>query len=157
MTRLWLPAVLHRALLIAAAAVLLMRHGHKGASGKNYNLSPQGFQRALDLASVTPACFGSPLRITTYFLDPDTSKNIRIDTSSVYESWVMGQCILGDATIQGGLIVIFWEHRCLPDLAAGLGWPSMLPIADNDFDKGISWQLGVEGYLGSTDLLLPLI
>jgi len=161
-----LLSVLHRALLIAAAAVLvaaapglcrpaqvlLMRHGHKGTTEGNYNLSPQGFQRALALASVIPACFGSPSRITTYFLDPDTSKNarsyqtavplavasgvnIRIDTSSVHESRAVGERILGDAAIQGGLMVIFWEHRRLPELAAGLGWPSMPPIADNDFDK----------------------
>ena len=129
-----------------------MRHGHKGASGGNYNLSPQGFQRALDLASVIPACFGSPSQITTYFLDPETSKNarsyqtavplavasgvnIRIDTSSVQASRAVGERILGDSAIEGGLMVIFWEHRRLPELAAGLGWPSMPPIADDDFDK----------------------
>ena len=94
----------------------MLHHGHKGASGENYNLSPQGFQRALDLTSVIPACFGTPLRITTYVLVPDTSKNarsyqtvvllavatgvnIRIDTSSVYESRAVGQRILGDAAI----------------------------------------------------------
>jgi hypothetical protein len=61
--------------------------------------------------------------------------NIRIDTSSVHESRAVGERILGDTAIQGGLMVIFWEHRRLPELAAGLGWPSMPPIADNDFDK----------------------
>lgn len=134
------------------AQVLLMRHGHKGGSASDYNLSPLGFQRALDLASVIPSCFGAPSHITTYFLDPDTSKNarsyqtavplavasgvnIRIDTSSVIDSQAVGERIRRDREIKGGLMVIFWEHRHLPALAAGLGWPAMPPIADDDFDK----------------------
>jgi hypothetical protein len=32
-------------------------------------------------------------------------------------------------------VVLFWEHRRLPQLAAGLGWPAMAPIADDDFDQ----------------------
>ena len=32
-------------------------------------------------------------------------------------------------------MVLFWEHRRLPQLAAGPGWPAMAPIADDDFDK----------------------
>lgn len=161
-----MPFVLHWVLPVAAislllpalpgrcrpAQVLLMRHGHKDAAAGNYNLSPQGFQRALDLASVIPACFGSPNQITTYFLDPETSKNarsyqtavplavssgvnIRIDTSSVRDSRSVGERILHDARLDGGLMVMFWEHRHLPELAAGLGWPAMPAIADDDFDK----------------------
>jgi hypothetical protein len=33
-----------------------------------------------------------------------------------------------------GLVVIIWEHRRLPELAAALGWPAMPAIADDDFD-----------------------
>jgi hypothetical protein len=133
------------------AQVLLMRHGHKGSAGNNYNLSPTGFQRALGLASVIPACFGTPSHITTYFLDPETSKNarsyqtavplavasgvnIRIDRSSVVDSLQSGRSMLSNPAYSGGLLVVFWEHRHLPQLAAGLGWPEMPPIADNDFD-----------------------
>ena len=28
-----------------------------------------------------------------------------------------------------------WEHRRMPDLARGLGWPAMHPIADDDFEQ----------------------
>ena len=133
------------------AQVLLMRHGHKAPSDRSYNLSPAGFQRALALASVLPACFGAPTQITTYALDAETSKNarsyqtavplgvasgvnIRIDRSSLQDSRRSGEQILRDPALQGGLVVLFWEHRHLPLLAAGLGWDAMPPIADDDFD-----------------------
>lgn len=133
------------------AQVILMRHGHKGSASNNYNLSPIGFQRAIALASVIPACYGTPSHIVTYFLDPETSQNarsyqtavplavasgvnIRIDRSSVVDSVESGRSMLSNPTYSGSLLVVFWEHRHLPQLAAGLGWPAMPPIDDNDFD-----------------------
>ena len=133
------------------AQVLLMRHGHKDPAAHHYNLSPAGFQRALALASVIPACFGSPTQIITFALDPDTSKNarsyqtavplavasgvnIRLDRTSLKDSRRSGELMLGNSALQGGLLVLFWEHRHLPELSAGLGWASMPPIADDDFD-----------------------
>jgi hypothetical protein len=133
------------------AQVLLMRHGHKDPSASSYNLSPAGFQRAIALASVIPACFGAPTQITTYALDDETSKNarsyqtavplgvasgvnIRIDRTSRQDSRRSGEQMLRDPSLQGGLLVLFWEHRHLPLLAAGLGWDGMPPIADDDFD-----------------------
>ncbi len=133
------------------AQVLLMRHGHKDPSATSYNLSPAGFQRAIALASVIPACFGAPTQITTYALDDETSKNarsyqtavplgvasgvnIRIDRTSLQDSRRSGEQMLRDSSLQGGLLVLFWEHRHLPLLAAGLGWAGMPPIADDDFD-----------------------
>ncbi|MEY3544763.1 MAG: hypothetical protein RLZZ106_123 [Cyanobacteriota bacterium] len=135
----------------APAQVLLMRHGHKDPAAQHYNLSPAGFQRALALASVIPACFGSPTQIISYALDPDTSKNarsyqtavplavasgvdIRLDRTSIKDSRRSGSLMLRNSALQGGLLVLFWEHRHLPELAAGLGWASMPPIDDNDFD-----------------------
>lgn len=133
------------------AQVLLMRHGHKDPTGHHYNLSPAGFQRAQALASVIPACFGTPTQITTFAFNPDTSKNarsyqtavplavasgvnIRLDRTSLLDSKRSGERLLQDLALQGGLLVLFWEHRHLPELAAGLGWPAMPPIADDDFD-----------------------
>jgi hypothetical protein len=37
----------------------------------------------------------------------------------------------------GGLW-LFREHRRLPELAAGLGWPTMVPIGNDDFDQLIA-------------------
>ena len=133
------------------AQVLLMRHGHKDPAAHHYNLSPSGFQRALALSSVIPACFGSPTQITTFAFDPDTSKNarsyqtavplavasgvnIRLDRTSLHNSKRSGERLLQDPALKGGLLVLFWEHRHLPELAAGLGWEAMPPIADDDFD-----------------------
>lgn len=31
--------------------------------------------------------------------------------------------------------MLFWEHRRIPELARGLGWPDLGPIADDDFDQ----------------------
>lgn len=132
--------------------VVLMRHGHKGPGGTNYNLSAQGFERAIALASLLPRCFGRPSQIRSFYLDPLSNKNARsyqtavplgvatgvdiaIDLGSREDSFRSGRSILTDPSMAGGRVVLFWEHRRLPQLAAGLGWPAMAPIADDDFDQ----------------------
>jgi hypothetical protein len=132
--------------------VVLMRHGHKGPGGTNYNLSAQGFERAIALASLLPRCFGRPSQIRSFYLDPLSSKNARsyqtavplavatgvdiaIDLGSREDSFRSGRHILSDPSVAGGRVMLFWEHRHLPQLAAGLGWPAMAPIADDDFDQ----------------------
>jgi hypothetical protein len=119
------------------AQVLLMRHGHKDPAAHHYKMST--------------ACCGTPTQISTFALDPDTSKNARsyqtavplavatgvnilIDRSSIQDSRRSGERLLKQSLLQGGSLVLFWEHRHLPQLAAGLGWPAMPPIADHDFD-----------------------
>jgi hypothetical protein len=132
--------------------VVLMRHGHKGPGGTNYNLSAHGFERAIALASLLPRCFGRPSQIRSFYLDPLSNKNARsyqtavplavatgvdiaIDLGSREDSFRSGRNILTDPSVAGGRVVLFWEHRRLPQLAAGLGWPAMAPIADDDFDQ----------------------
>jgi hypothetical protein len=132
--------------------VLLMRHGLKSGQANDYNLSPQGLERAMALATLLPRCFGRPSRIRTFFLDPETSKNARsyqtavplavatgvnitIDLASRENSFRSGRHILTDPAFDGRRVVVFWEHRRLPELAAGLGWPTMAPINDDDFDQ----------------------
>lgn len=132
--------------------VLLLRHGHKDGVASNYNLSPQGFARAIALAGLLPRCFGTPSRIRTFYLDPVSSKNARsyqtavplavatgvniaIDLASREDSRSVGRRILEDPGFDRARVVLFWEHRRMPELAAGLGWPSLPPIADDDFDQ----------------------
>lgn len=132
--------------------VLLMRHGHKSDLSDTYNLSSDGLQRALALAALVPPCFGPPTDIRTFYLDPLSSKNARsyqtavplavatgvnivMEQASREDSRQAGRDILTGATFKGARVVLFWEHRHLPALAAGLGWPSMPPIADGDFDQ----------------------
>jgi hypothetical protein len=145
-------------LLLAPAAratpelVLMMRHGHKSGQAGDYNLSPQGFERAVSLASLLPRCFGRPSLIRTFDLDPESNQNARsyqtavplavakgvnisIDLASREDSFRSGRHILTDPAFEGRRVVLFWEHRRLPQLAAGLGWPEMAPIADDDFDQ----------------------
>jgi len=138
--------------LAEPAQVLLVRHGHKTPGGSTYNLSPEGLQRALALAALIPACFGKPDQIHAFGLDLATNKNarsyqtavplavatgitIQIDAESTARSREIGEQILNSRANSGANIVMFWEHRHLPELAAGLGWPSMRPIADDNFDQ----------------------
>lgn len=152
------------AALVAAAAlaapagalprqVILLRHGDKVAAGDgNYNLSAIGLLRAINLGRLIPGCFGAPTHIRTFFLNPDTSKNARsyqsavplgvatginisISQASLEDSFMDGQDILRKPAYKGGNLVLFWEHRRMPDLARGLGWTAMPAIGAMDFDQ----------------------
>lgn len=132
--------------------VLLLRHGHKSGEAGNFNLSSQGFERAIALATLLPRCFGRPDQIITFEFNPTSSKNARsyqtavplgvatgvnisLALGSSDNSFRSGRHILSDPGFDGRRLVLFWEHRRLPQLAAGLDWPAMKPIADDDFDQ----------------------
>ena len=134
--------------------VILMRHADKDTRRGDYNLSPVGFARALNLARMLPACFGSPSEIITFLLDSQTSQNARSYQSAVPLAVITGvhihiaQNSPGDSLGIGQRLrqrlaqssvpqrlVLFWEHRRMPELARGLGWPAMAPIDDQDFDQ----------------------
>jgi hypothetical protein len=145
-----------------ALEVILMRHADKDTLRGDYNLSPSGFQRALALARLIPACFGKPDRITTFYLDPSTSKNarsyqsavplavatgvnIRIAEASRMDSFGEGQRLRQQAEGTAERVVLFWEHRRMPELARGLGWDAMPAIAEDDFDQLIVFRYAKPG------------
>jgi hypothetical protein len=145
-----------------AHEVIVMRHGDKDSLRGDYNLSPAGFQRSMALARLIPACFGTPTAITTFYLDPDTSKNarsyqsavplgvatgvnIQIAEASLTDSFGVGVQLRQAQLPQHSRIVLFWEHRRIPELARGLGWDAMKPIADNDFDQIIVFRFPSPG------------
>ncbi len=132
--------------------VILLRHGDKDPQRGDYNLSPAGFARSIALARLIPACFGSPTAITTFYLDPDSSKNarsyqsavplgvatgvnIQIAEASLTDSYSVGRALRARADRRGERLVLFWEHRRMPELARGLGWPAMAAIPEDDFDQ----------------------
>ncbi|MCT0224383.1 hypothetical protein [Synechococcus sp. CS-1328] len=133
--------------------MILLRHGDKVESGDgNYNLSINGFLRAINLARLIPACFGPPTHIRTFFLNPVSSKNARSYQSAVPlrvatginisiaqvsrdDSFLDGQELLRQPAYRNGNVVLFWEHRRMPELARGLGWPSMPTIGPMEFDQ----------------------
>lgn len=133
--------------------VILLRHGDKVASGDgNFNLSARGFLRSINLGRLLPACFGAPTHIRTFFLNPESSKNARsyqsavplgvatginisIAQSSLENSFMDGQEILSQPAYKGGNVVLFWEHRHMPELARGLGWAAMPAIGAMEFDQ----------------------
>ncbi len=143
--------------------VILLRHGDKVASGDgNYNLSASGFLRSINLGRLIPACFGAPTQIRTFFFNPVTSKNARsyqsavplgvatgvnisIAQASQEDSFRDGQDILSQPAYQDGNVVLFWEHRRMPELARGLGWPSMPPIGPMEFDQIFVLRYGKPG------------
>lgn len=148
----WIGLTPPSATVARPAEVLLMRHGHKSDNRDNTNLSVAGFQRALALATALPTCFGQIHHILTFVLNPATGKNarsyqsavplaigtgtnIRILERSEGQSEQLGREILRDPRYDKARIVVFWEHRHLPELAAGLGWSAMPAIDNNDFDR----------------------
>lgn len=143
----------------AALELILVRHADKDRQRGDYNLSPGGFRRAIDLARLIPACFGAPSGITTYVLNPLTSKNARSYQSAVPLAVATGapiQIALQSAAASEQIgrqlrlqrarsserLVLFWEHRRMPELARGLGWAGMTPIADDDFDQLFVFRYG---------------
>jgi hypothetical protein len=152
-------AVSHQPLRAAPALVVLLRHGHKdrpaeAAAEPNYNLSATGFEQALQLAKLVPACLqqGRRLRLISYGFDPQSGKNarsyqtlvplavasgvnIRLMPSAADDSEAIGRQVRDDGAVDGTVVVIAWEHRRLPLLAKGLGWRSMTPVDDGDFDS----------------------
>jgi hypothetical protein len=146
----------------AAMDVILMRHGDKDVQRGDYNLSPLGFQRAVALATLIPACFGKPDRIITFVLDPTSSRNarsyqtavplavatgvnIRIDEASRIDSFEQGQRLRRDASAANERVVVFWQHERMPALARGLGWDAMPAVAGDDFDQLILFRLAAPG------------
>ena len=147
---------------VAAMDVILMRHADKDVRRGDYNLSPNGFQRSIALASLIPACFGQPSRIITYYLDPVTMKNARsyqsavplaiatgldisIDQTSRMDSFAQGQALRQAPSGTPERVVLFWEHQRMPELARGLGWDAMPKIANDDFDQLILFRFAAPG------------
>ena len=131
--------------------LILLRHSDKLVQRGDYNLSPNGLLRAMNLARLLPACFGAIDGIAAYGFNLNTQKNARSYQSAVPLAVATGLNIRsfpeadrrGDAVAaellhapwsQGKRLVLFWEHRHLPGLAAALGWPLMEAIDSQDFD-----------------------
>ena len=142
--------------------VILVRHADKDVSRGDYNLSPAGFARAIALARLIPACLGKPTGITTYYLDPQTSKNarsyqsavplavatgvpIQIAVNSPEQSFAIGRQLRQRKGPAAERLVLFWEHRRMPELARGLGWEGMIPIGPEEFDQLLVFHFAKPG------------
>ena len=137
--------------LAQPAEVILMRHGDKDRQRGDYNLSPRGFRRAINLGRLLPACFGPIERIGSYRLAVHSEKNARsyqtavplavatginieMFTDSADGTPYDGAELLQDRSVQGKTVVLFWEHRRMAALAMALGWDGMPSIEKDDFD-----------------------
>ena len=127
-----------------------MRHGDKDRVRGDFNLSPKGFRRAVNLGRLLPACFGPIDQIGSYMFTVGSQKNVRsfqtamplavatginivMFTDSANNSSGNGAELLKAEWAQGKKVVLFWEHRRIPELAAALGWDGMDPIENDDF------------------------
>ena len=141
----WLPSAWAQ-----PAEVILLRHGDKDRVRGDFNLSPKGFRRAVNLGRLLPACFGPIDQIGSYMFTVDTQKNVRsfqtamplavatginivMFTDSSNNSSGNGAELLTAEWAQGKRMVLFWEHRRMPELAAALGWDGMQPVENDDF------------------------
>jgi hypothetical protein len=152
------------AALAAPARVIILRHGEKPPSGSD--LDAQGVCRADALATVFPAKFGTPAAI--YAMNPnDADGSMRpIETVTplaralgltIDHDYTRKQFsrlvsdIMGDAALDGKLVLICWEHKAIPDLAqsfAAGGWnegSAVIPAkwSGSDFDS--AWILNFSG------------
>ena len=131
--------------------VLLVRHADKDVDRGDPNLSPAGLLRAIRLGRLLPACFGPVERLGSYGFNPGSQKNARSYQTAVPLAVATGLPIRlfsggdddspaapadlrQDPWLAGRSVVLVWEHRRLPALAAELGWPAMAAIADDAFD-----------------------
>lgn len=140
------------------AEVVLIRHGHKDRprpkQPPNYNLSETGLLQALQLGRMIPPCLQGQRRLhlgsfgfdavsgknarsyqTLVPLAVATGANITVFADAHADSEAVGRQIRRQSRYDGGVLVLTWEHRRLPLLAAGLGWLGMPPVDDDDFDS----------------------
>lgn len=69
-----------------------------------------------------------------------TGVNIQIDEASPMNSFTQGQRLRQSLHAAGERVVLFWEHRRMPELARGLGWEAMPEIANDDVDQLILFR-----------------
>lgn len=172
------PVGLQAPVWAGPALIVLLRHGHKEHSHSslqptpNFNLSAAGFLQAQRLAEIVPACLaeGRPLHLGSYHFDPVSGKNarsyqtlvplavvsrrnIRVFETSATQSEAIGRRLRHDPLYNGAVVVLVWEHRRLPELARGLGWTTMAPIKDDDFDGLWLLRYGDSAQLDAVEVL----
>jgi hypothetical protein len=120
--------------------VILVRHADKDVGRGDPNLSPAGLMRALRLGRLLPACFGPVERLGSYGFNPGSQKNARSYQTAVPLAVATGLPIrlfdggddsspaapadlLQDPWMERRSVVLVWEHRRLPAMAAVLEWP----------------------------------
>lgn len=171
-----LPPVVVASAWAGPEQVVLIRHGHKDRPRPekpvDYNLSETGLLQSLQLGRMIPACLqaGRPLHLGSYGFEAASGKNARSYQTLVplavatganiavfpeadSDSEALGRQIRREPRYDGGVLVLAWEHRRLPLLAAGLGWAGMPPVDDDDFDSLWVLRYGPEGGFSGVEVL----
>lgn len=117
--------------------VVLLRHAEKTGEDGDIHLSKAGFARAKRLATYIPETFGMPVAI---FAAPRTPKSARsIETVTPLSLAInvavspgaadaalpeFVRALFSDPALNGGTIVVCWQHHDLPEIARLLGAPA---------------------------------
>jgi broad specificity phosphatase PhoE len=120
--------------------ILLLRHAEKPFDSSNPNLSPEGYDRAEELATFIPDKWGKPdfifaSEISRHSARPiETMKplskatGIKIDHEYADQDYeALAQLILTNQEYDGALIVICWHHNNIPGLAQALNANTKVP------------------------------
>ncbi len=126
--------------------IVLIRHGEKPIQGDN--LSPQGFNRALQLPTVLHNRFGVPNHVYVPAIGTDiTTTHARMFQTVTpfaiqYNLGINSKFDEHDYTgiadhvrTKTGLALFVWEHHAIPELAKAMGISNPPDWPDDDYDS----------------------
>jgi len=144
------------------AQILIIRHAEKPATG--IDLSPEGYEHAQKLVTYFESNpevtqYGTPAAIFAMTSSGEDESRRPLETVTplatalgikIHEKFgkddlnALSQKIMSDASLDGKMVLICWEHHVIPDLARGLGAKDA-PDSWNNDDFTSVWELDFEG------------
>ena len=126
--------------------IVLIRHGEKPVQGDN--LSPQGFNRALQLSTILHNRFGIPDHVYVPAIGTDvTTTHARMfqTISPMAIQYNLGvnskfdehdySGVADHIREKMGLALLVWEHHAIPELAKTMGITNPPDWPDDDYDS----------------------
>lgn len=151
--------------------VVLLRHAEKTGEDGDIHLSKAGFARAKRLATYIPDTFGAPVAIFAAPRTPLSARSIETVTplslainvtispgvvDAALPAFV--RALFSDPELNGGTIVVCWQHHDLPEIARLLGVPDNVcpePWPDDVFDAIIDITYDEDGNCTAQRLSQP--
>jgi hypothetical protein len=130
----------------ATLKIVIIRHGEKPKDGDN--LTCQGLNRALQLPKVLYKKFGIPaFTYVPALLDSAATKHARmfqtVTPLAVRYNLTINSSLAGkdydgiarELKRRSGTVLLVWDHKAIPGIAAKLGVKGPLSWSDDDFDS----------------------
>ena len=126
--------------------IVLIRHGEKPVQGDN--LSPQGFNRALQLPTILHNRFGIPDHVYVPAIGTDTTTTharmfqtispmaiqYNLGVNSKFDEHDYSG-VADHIREKMGLALLVWEHHAIPELAKAMGIANPPDWPDDDYDS----------------------